>query len=81
MVTRGVSRSAVLAVLATGEAIADYGDDTPYPSVLLLGWVEERPLHVVAAFDAVAERAHVITAYEPGPEHFAEDYRTRRERG
>jgi hypothetical protein len=35
----------------------------PYPSTLVLGWVGDRPVHVVAA-SAPAERI-VITVYEP----------------
>ena len=39
----------VQAVLESGEAIAEYPDDTPYASRLVLGWAGPRPLHVVAA--------------------------------
>ena len=39
----------VRSVLETGEIIEVYPDDTPYPSRLILGWLERRPLHVVAA--------------------------------
>ena len=37
MFERVVSTDEVRAVLATGETIADYPDDTPYPSRLVLG--------------------------------------------
>ena len=47
----GMARDAVLATIADGETIADYADDKPYPSRLLLGFVDERPLHVVVSLD------------------------------
>ena len=40
MFERGIGRDAVLAVVSSGEAIAEYVDDTPYPSCLLFGFVE-----------------------------------------
>jgi len=65
-------------VLLTGEKIRDYAEDRPFPSALLLGYVETRPLHVVAACDEADERVFIITAYEPSVDIFEPDYRTRR---
>lgn len=42
-----VSVIAVRRVIDNGEAIEDYPSDEPYPSKLVLGWDERRPLHVV----------------------------------
>jgi len=78
MVERGVTRADVKTVLAEGERIEDYPDAYPLPAALFLGWRGERPLHVVAALDATARTAYVITAYEPTAEHFEPDFRTRR---
>ena len=78
MEEREIKRVDVLNVIQSGERIEDYPDDYPYPSALFFGWIEERPLHVVAAFDAEQRRAIIITAYEPDLEHFELDYRTRR---
>jgi hypothetical protein len=78
MFHRGIGRNAVLAVLSTGEAIANYPDDDPYPSRLLLGWVDVRPLHVVAACDPETETCIVVTAYEPSASLWAADFKTRR---
>jgi len=44
---------------------AAYPDDTPYPSRLLLGWRGDKPLHVVAAYNAQDDEQIVITVYEP----------------
>jgi len=65
MFERAVSTDEVRAVLATGETIADYPDDTPYPSQLVLGWRGDRPLHVVAAYNATDDETIVVTVYEP----------------
>ncbi len=51
MVQRQISVDDVRHVLATGEVIENYPDDTPYPSRLILGWLGVRPVHVVAADD------------------------------
>ena len=79
MMQRGITRRHALQVILGGEVIEDYPSDAPYPSALMLGFVEDRPLHVVVALDATSERAYVITAYEPGLDRFEPDFRTRRQ--
>ena len=78
MVERGISRVVVVEAIERGEVIEDYPDDTPYPSCLVLGFVEERPLHVVLGYDASGRDACIITVYEPSPDKFESDWRTRR---
>lgn len=77
---RNILRKAVLDVILTGELIEDYPEDKPYPGALFLGWIEEKPLHVVVSLDEGNEWAYIITAYEPDLEHFEPDFRTRRKR-
>ena len=78
MFQRGIGRDAVLAVVADGETIAEYSDDKPYPSRLLLGFVGAQPLHVVVALDASVGRCVVVTAYEPAIVQWGADFRTRK---
>ncbi|MDE3166242.1 MAG: DUF4258 domain-containing protein [Acidobacteriota bacterium] len=78
MFERGIGRDGVLAVIADGETIAEYRDDTPFPSRLLLGVANSKPLHVVLASDEQAQRCIVVTVYEPASEHWSEDFRTRK---
>lgn len=78
MVERRIRRADVLDALERGEVIEDYPEDTPFPSALVLGFVGERPLHVVVAFDAAGQDAYIITVYEPSPDKFELDWRTRR---
>jgi len=49
MAERNITRADVESVVTSGEVLREYVDDTPYPSRLILGWREVRPLHVVAA--------------------------------
>ncbi|MFO7675499.1 MAG: DUF4258 domain-containing protein [bacterium] len=64
---RQVAVADVRDVIANGEVIQRYLDDKPYPSRLMLGWRDTRPLHVVVADDAEAGILIVVTAYEPDP--------------
>jgi hypothetical protein len=78
MYQRSISELEVRHVIATGEIIEDYPDDTPYPSRLLLGWHDNRPLHVVVA-DNFDEKEHiVVTAYEPDPDVWDGDFKRRK---
>lgn len=73
-----VSETDVRHVLETGEVIEDYPDDWPYPSRLMLGEANDRPLHVVAARQEDADRYIVITVYEPDPFRWEPGFRKRK---
>lgn len=74
MFERNVKPEDVRHVLATGKAIREYPDDTPYPSRLILGWVANKPLHVVVAEDAGTETTIIITVYAPDPTIWEADF-------
>ncbi len=78
MFLRRIDETDVREVLASGETIETYPDDTPYPSRLVLGWRGARPLHVVVADNVEAEETIVITAYEPDPNEWEPGFRRRR---
>ncbi len=78
MFERGITEEDVRHVLETGEIIERYPDDRPYPSQLVLGWREDRPLHVVVAEQAEADTLIVITVYEPNPVLWEDDFKRRR---
>ncbi len=65
MVERGIREEDVARVVSQGKEIESYPDDRPYPSRLLLGWIERRPIHIVAA--AAEHDIIVITVYERDP--------------
>ncbi len=78
MFQRKITAEKVRRIVETGEVIEDYPEDAPYPSRLLLGWSEERPLHVVVADNARDDEVIVITVYEPDPTLWENTFRRRR---
>lgn len=86
LIGRGVTRAEVEAVLESGERIEDYPDDPRGASYLMLGFSEagasepsgNSPLHVVAADDDAAKETTVVTLYEPDPQKWSGDFRTRK---
>ncbi len=80
MLERGISRNDVLTVLTKGQIIESYGNDRPFPSYLILGYVGEHPIHVVVAYDDKSETCYIITVYRPDLQYFDADYKTRKKR-
>ena len=78
MFSRKNSKAEVKTVLSAGEVIREYLDDSPYSSYLFLGFVSDRPIHVVAGFDFQTRRAYVITTYQPNSELWELDYKRRK---
>ena len=78
MMERGISRSDVKHILLQGEIIEHYPDDHPLPSALFLGFVNDKPLHVVAAIDSETNWCYIITAYRPDTATFENDFKTRK---
>jgi hypothetical protein len=78
MYQRNISEPEVRHVIATGEIVEDYPDDTPYPSRLVLGWNGQRPLHVVIADNADDKENIVITVYEPDSTEWESDFKRRK---
>jgi len=55
----------IVSAIHNGETVSSYPDDQPYPSELLLGIVNQHPVHVVVARDEKDYACYVITAYVP----------------
>lgn len=77
MFQRKITDSDIRELLGSGFVIEEYPDDLPYPSMLVSGLVNSRPLHVVMAYNNVGREAIVITAYEPDPYSWSDNF-TRR---
>ena len=77
MFQRRINPGDVRLVIERGEVIEDYASDLPYPSRLILGWSDRRPIHVVAAYDAAAQTEIVVTVYEPDPAQWDRAFRRR----
>ena len=77
MFERGISSEDVRHVLDAGTTIESYPENSPYPSRLVLAFVGQRALHVVADDDEEEGQTIVITSYEPDPESWDETFRRR----
>lgn len=78
MFQRHISREDIRQVLDTGTVIETYPDDTPYPSRLILGWQQARPLHLVVAENIQENEYIVITAYQPDANRWEADFSRRK---
>ena len=78
MLERDIRIEEIENVVDSGEIIEDYQDDTPFPSRLMLGAPNDRPLHVVAADEPDSDITHVITAYVPDPEQWDATFKRRK---
>jgi hypothetical protein len=79
MLERDIIKSEVLAALNSGIEIEQYPDDFPYPSSLLFKFVNERPIHIVVAYN-VSEKQIIVTAYIAEEETFEPDFMTRKKK-
>lgn len=64
-------------ILNDGEVIREYADDKPYPSFLLLGFIDRRPLHLLVAKDSETGNCILVTAYEPDKNAWSPDFKTK----
>ncbi len=78
MFQRRITAQHVRHVLQTGEVIEQYPDDSPYPTSLVLGWHDDRPLHVVVADNTDDREVIVVTVYQPDPAQWDPDFRRKR---
>lgn len=58
----------VLNALENGKIIERYPDDRPFPSCLLYGKADNKPIHIVCALPEHVNILIVITVYIPDPE-------------
>ncbi len=80
MISRFIRANEVEEVVNSGEIIKYYTSDKPYPSNLLLKFVNDRPLHVVVAQNPETKGCIIITCYEPDPHMWSADYKEKREK-
>jgi hypothetical protein len=77
MFRRNISLAEVKFILNTGDIIREYTDDKPYPSFLLLGFIDHRPLHLLVAKDSETGNCIMVTAYEPDKNLWSTDFKTK----
>jgi len=77
MFEREISKSDVESIIKSGEIIKTYPNDKPYSSNLILGYIDDRAIHVVYAIDENATII-IITVYEPTLDVWQEGFKERR---
>lgn len=78
MFQRAIPPDAVAKIIAEGEIIAEYSEDQPYPSVLLLGKHADEPVHAVVARDTATGNCYLVTIYRPDPTIWDETFKQRK---
>lgn len=73
-----VGEAEVQKILSEGKEIAAYPDDSPYASRPVRGWRDDRPLHVVATYNAQGDEEIVVTVYEPYPALWEDEFTSRK---
>ena len=74
MFERNISVDEVKMILNEGKIINEYPDDKPFPSKLILGFINNRPLHLVTAENKNDEEIIIITVYEPDKDQWDEKF-------
>jgi hypothetical protein len=77
MFKRNISLVEVKIILEKGIIIKEYNEDKPYPSFLLLGFIDRRPLHLLVAKDIETENCIMVTVYEPDKNVWSIDFKTK----
>ena len=78
MFGRAISKDDALEAVKSGEIIATYPKDTPFPSYLMLHFINDRAIHVVVSADQQDGTCYIITAYPPDLLVWDADFKTRR---
>lgn len=73
---RNISFHQIEQAIEADDLIEFYQDDYPVPSVLILGFVNDNPLHIVCAPSDKA--LIIITAYHPDPKLWKNNWKERR---
>ena len=76
---RRIKAADIEQAVKSGNIIEDYPNDPRGTSCLILGRVGHRPLHILFA-QLEAQEILVVTAYEPDPEEWEDDWQTRKAR-
>ena len=78
MLEKDISTVEIETTIRFGETIQDYFDDKPFPSKLILKFVNERPIHIVVAQNIETQECIIITCYEPDILIWNDDFKTKK---
>ena len=75
-VERNITSSEIEEVVIDGQVIEDYPDDKYSPSCLIMGQTKNaKILHVQVSYPPAVK---IITVYEPSPDEWESDWKTRK---
>jgi hypothetical protein len=78
MFERDISNIADLRrLLAEGETIEEYSNDFPNPTRLILGWLDDAPVHMAVSENRKTNETIIVTVYIPDPAQWMDDFRSR----
>ena len=78
MFERDIEEIDIFETLERGIIIEDYGEDYPFPSVLINRDIKtKRPIHMVVGIDIESKCLYIITVYEPDSEKWKNNFRKR----
>jgi len=80
MFERGITIPDVKEAVQNGVIIKSYPEDKPYPSYLMLHSINNRPIHIVISMNSKSNICTIVTAYEPSPELWENDFKTKKKR-
>lgn len=75
---RPLSRDVILGAVDSFDIIEEYPDDKYLPSYLVRAAHGKLIFHVQIATDVVLDNIRIVTAYEPNPQKWDREFRTRR---
>ncbi len=78
MFEREISKNNIIEVIENGTQIMDYPNDTPYPSKLILGYVNKIPIHIVLGINQEEMTGIIITTYIPTLDCWENNYKRRK---
>jgi len=79
MFERTIGTKDIRNALETGEDIEHYEDKAAYQGRLVLARRGKRPLHIVAADNALENMVIIVTGYRPDRTRWTDDFRRRRD--
>ena len=78
MFFRRISKQEVKTTINYGEVIEENPNDSPFPTYLILDFVNGKPIHVVFSYDEMKDTGYVVTAYIPDSQLWTDNFRKRR---
>lgn len=75
---KNISMFDIINGISTGEFIEDYPKAYPYPACLILGYTNNKPIHICIGIGS--KSGIFITAYWPSLDKWECDYKTRKKK-